>query len=195
MATSLSYCLTHVNALCHKRPSYLLRNTLTIIHTAQFNLTQMRHCNYVTDPMNHFSFPIRTLWIDPLYYCILPLFFLYIHTTRHLLIDALYRHRPDRPWGAGGGSEDPGSVQGIQKQEQPEPTLSLPRFMLVREKLPFLEIIWASQVSRAQTPPKRIFKLCPYVGDCIVIYSISPYCVPLNTFYLYLTSSLILNKS
>ena len=61
------------------------------------SLTEKRHCNYVTDPMNHFSFPIRTLWIDPLYYCILPLFFLYIHTTRHLLIDALYRHRPDRP--------------------------------------------------------------------------------------------------
>ena len=48
-------------------------------------------------------------------------------TTRHLLIVPLYRHRPDRPRGAGGGSEDPGSVQGIQKQEQPEPTLSLPR--------------------------------------------------------------------
>ena len=88
-----------------------------------------------------------------------------------------------------------GAFKGFKSRNNQNQPWACLVFILVREKLPFLEIIWASQVSRAQTPPKRIFKLCPYVGDCIVIYSISPYCVPLNTFYLYLTSSLILNKS
>ena len=108
-----------------------------------------------------FSFPIRTLWIDPLYYCILPLFFLYIHTTRHLLIDALYRHRPDRPWGAGGGSEDPGSVQGIQKQEQPEPTLSLPRLHPCQRKTALPWNYFGQSSQQSPNNPKKNPQIVP----------------------------------
>ena len=113
---------------------------------------------------------------DPLYYCILPLFFLHIMTTRHLLIVPLYRHRPHRPWGAGGGSEDPGSVQGIQKQEQPEPTLSLPRLHPCQRKtaLPWNNLGQSSQQS-PNTPKKnlQIVPLCRWLY-CDLFYITLP---------------------
>ena len=144
---------------------------------------------YRSNAMNHFFFPIRTVWMILCITAYFPSFSftLWQLVNRHLLIVSLYRHRPHRPWGAGGGSEDPGSVQGIQKQEQPEPTLSLPRLHPCQSKTALLWNNLGQSIQQSPNTPKRIVKLCPYVGDCIVIYSISPYRVPLNTFYLYMT--------